>query len=225
MCMWPKPALSEHAQWIGPTGRRRSGPNRVRPPMPNVEAYAPARPLLGGPVGLDVVRRLQRRGADDLRHPLEDELSARVEGRAPGELGLLAREKRAEDADRCRGRRVVVELAHELVRGEALSGEPIGAPEGLGIDGEDLRHAALRARLLEAHSPCRQRRREANCRGEIRRDGDDHGMRRRRDVSPRRPRRRSSDQLIERTGESSTTRSPSSSAMRSGTSCEPPTTR
>ena len=96
---------------------------------------------------------------------------------APRELGLLAGEKCAQDADRCRRRRVVVELAHELMRREAFSREPVRTPERLRIRGEHLRHAALRARLLEAHSPRRQRRLEANRRGEIRRDGDDNGAR------------------------------------------------
>ena len=41
MCMWPTPARSVHAQWIGPSGRVRSGPKRERPPIPNVAAYAP----------------------------------------------------------------------------------------------------------------------------------------------------------------------------------------
>ena len=36
------------------------------------------------------------------------------------------------------GRRVVVELAHELVGGEALAREPLLAPEGRLVDGEDL---------------------------------------------------------------------------------------
>ena len=104
-----------------------------------------------------------------------------------GELGLLAREERAEDADRGRRRRVVVDLAHELVRREALAGESVGAPERLRVDGEDLRHAALRARLLEPHPPGGQRGREADRGREVRRDGDDRRAR----LDPRPPRRRS----------------------------------
>ena len=111
------PAMSEHAQWIGPTGRRRSGAEAREAADAERRGVRAARPLLRRPVGLDVVGRLERRRADDTSpSPRGRARGARSESSRPGELGLLAREERAEHADRRRGRRVVVQLAHELVR-------------------------------------------------------------------------------------------------------------
>ena len=158
-------------------GRRRSGPKRVRPPMPNVAAYAPrVHSSADQSVSMRSVAR-ERLGADERRHPLEDRRASRLGLMRADEIRLLAGEERAEHADRRRRRRVVVQLADEPVRREALARETVLAPERLVVDGEELRDAALRARLLQPHPPGRKRGLEAD-------------RRRRGSARPRRSRRR-----------------------------------
>ena len=180
--------------------------------MPNVAAYAPARPLLRRPVGLDVVRRLQRRRADELRHPLEDELAARVEGSS------ARRTRPARRGGTCTGRRprpTAASCRRARARtGAARSPRPRARPRA--------RTARHRRRAPSSTLPC-----ELACWSRIRHAGSagveaNRARRgsagRRRSAARavdltcprRRPRRRSSDQLIARTGASSTTRSPSS---------------
>src|SRR5207344_1364303 len=73
------------------------------------------RPLLSGPVGLDVVDRLERSRPYVFGHPVQYLAASLLVAQPPGPLGVLAGQEGAEDAGGGGGRRVVVELAHELV--------------------------------------------------------------------------------------------------------------
>ena len=226
MCMWPTPAMSVHAQWIGPIGRRRSGPKRVSPPTPKVAAYAPRVHSSADQSSSMILGRVARLAARRSRR-------SRRERPPGGPRGSSAppprRSRRRGTCSSTPGsparRRVVVELAHELVRREALAGEAVLAPERMVVDGERLDHDALGDALLEAHPP----RPAARARSGSRPSGSAGPRRsppaRSRGRGPRRPPRARSTSGSPRTGASSTTRSPSRSASRSGSSCEPPTTR
>ena len=132
-----------------------------------------ARPLLLRPVALDHLDRVECSRAEEARHPLEDESLPLGCVEALGRLGLLAGEERAEHAGAAGRRRVVVHLAHELVRSEPLACEPFRAPERLVVDGEHLDHVALGHRLVQAHPPRGQRGLEADQPDHVRRHRDD----------------------------------------------------
>jgi hypothetical protein len=100
-------------------------------------------PLLLRPVDLDVVDRVERLSPQVAGHPFEDG-GAAIDRVHPGpHFGGLAREKSHEHPGPARRRGVVVELTDQLIRAEALAGEPVASPERLVVDGEDLDDRAL----------------------------------------------------------------------------------
>ena len=127
MCMCPKPAMSEHAQWMEPTGPAHVRAEARETADAERRGVCPARPLLRRPVGLDVVAvACSAAGPTSFAIPSRHGALRRVQGScAPRDSACSPGRKRAEDADRCRRRRVVVELAHELMRCEALAREPV----------------------------------------------------------------------------------------------------
>src|SRR5262245_32890661 len=115
-----------------------------RPPQVDAEAreaadaergrVGAARPLLGRPVELVEPRRRARLRADVGGEAVEDRGTPVFGAEACGALRVLTGEERQQDAGLSARRRVVVQLADEQRRSEALAREPVLAPERVVVD-------------------------------------------------------------------------------------------